>query len=255
MKNLILLIASAFFIVSCSEKQGDTSQETEVQQVEEAAFDPAESDEKAITLADKVIAAHGGKDNWNEKRYISWNFLGARDLVWDKYTGLVRIDFPNANTKFIVNINEDTGRVMVNNKLITQTDSLAVLVDRGKQIWVNDSYWLIFPFKLKDPGVQLQYVGSDTTLAGETAEIIALQFDSVGYTPQNKYQAYINPETYMVMQWDYFQNASDSAATFSNLWSDYKDFDGVKLSAGRGERKLGNIKVSDEVEEGVFSEF
>ncbi len=254
MKNA-LLFAIPLFLFSCSEKQPETKQEQNVQTVEESAFDPSKSDAKAVALADKVIAAHGGAETWNEKRYISWNFLGARDLVWDKYTGLVRIDFPNANTKFIVNIKEDTGRVMVNDKLITDPDSLATMVDRGKQIWVNDSYWLVFPFKLKDPGVQLQYVGSDTTLAGNRAEVISLQFDSVGFTPQNKYQAYINPETYMIMQWDYFQNATDSAATFSNLWSDYQDFDGVKLSAGRGERKLGNIKISDTVEEDVFSEF
>jgi hypothetical protein len=254
MKNYLLLITLVFFMFSCSDKsdqQESTAQETEL---EGPAFDPADSDEKAIALADSVIKAHGGMDAWNEKRYISWNFLGARDLVWDKYTGLVRIDFPNGSTKFIVNVNEDTGSVMIENKIITDPDSLAMLIDRGKQIWVNDSYWLIFPFKFKDPGVKLKYMGADTTLAGETAEVIALQFDSVGYTPQNKYMAYINPENFKILQWDYYQNASDTAATFSNLWSDYKDYDGIKLSAGRGERQLGNIKVTDTVQEGLFTQ-
>lgn len=247
-----LVIISSFLIVSCAEKKEtvDTSEA-----VKGPVFNAENSDPEAIALADKVIAAHGGAEAWNEKRYISWNFLGVRDLIWDKYTGLVRIDFPRATTQYIVNINQDTGRVKVSEELIVDQDSLKKMLNQAEQIWVNDSYWLVFPFKLKDPGVQLKYQGNDTTLAGEPAEVIALQFDSVGFTPQNKYLAYINPETHLIMQWDYYQNASDSAAAFQQLWSDYKDFDGIKLAAGRAERRLENIQVSNEIDTTVFERF
>ncbi len=36
----------------------------------------AQSDTKAITLADQVIEAMGGMDNYNDTRYIQWNFFG-----------------------------------------------------------------------------------------------------------------------------------------------------------------------------------
>ncbi|PTB97965.1 hypothetical protein C9994_00450 [Marivirga lumbricoides] len=256
MKNYLLLITILALITGCSEqKKAEIASETENETIETSGFNPESSDPEAVDLADKVIAAHGGTEAWNEKRYISWNFLGVRDLVWDKYTGLVRIDFPRAETQYIVNINEDSGRVKVKNELITDQDSLQKMITQAEQIWVNDSYWLVFPFKLKDPGVRLKYIGSDTTLAGEKAEVIALQFDSVGYTPQNKYMAYINPETYLIMQWDYYQNASDSTAAFQQLWSDYKDFDGIKLAAGRADRRLENIKVSNEIDTAVFEQF
>ncbi|MBK6267106.1 hypothetical protein JKA74_18825 [Marivirga sp. S37H4] len=248
MKAILPILMVSFFLISCQEQK--QKEQTVIQ--DNAVFEPGNSDSQAIVLADKVIEAHGGMEKWNKIRYVSWNFLGARDLVWDKYTGLVRIDFPGAESQFIININEDTGQVRVKNKLIKEPDSLKNLIDRGKQIWVNDSYWLIFPFKLKDPGVRLDYIGKDTTLAGESAEVISLQFDSVGYTPKNKYKAYINPETYLIMQWDYFKNTNDSTASFSNLWSDYKDFEGIKLAAGRDERRLDNIQLSNELDTAVF---
>lgn len=255
--KLYLLFAASFLLVmGCAEqKKTDETAGIESEEASGPAFNPDNSDPKAIELADKVIEAHGGTEAWDEKRYISWNFLGARDLIWDKYTGLVKIDFPRAETQYIVNINQDTGRVKVKGELITDQDSLQKMIIQAEQIWVNDSYWLVFPFKLKDPGVHLRYQGMDTTLAGEQAEVIALQFDSVGYTPQNKYLAYISPETHLIMQWDYYQNASDSAAAFQQLWSDYKDFDGIKLAAGRAERRLENIKVSNEIDSLVFEAF
>lgn len=251
MKAILPIILLTILFASCGEKPKEEKSETQ-NSTEKPSFNAENSDPKAVLLANKVIEAHGGVQEYNQTRFIAWNFLGVRDLVWDKYTGLVRIDVVDKETTYIININEDTGSVKLNNKIIKDHDSLNNYIDKGKQIWVNDSYWLVFPFKLKDSGVRLSYIGQDTTLAGDKAEVISLQFDSVGYTPQNKYKAYINPETYLIMQWDYYRNANDSTASIRNLWSDYKDFDGIKFSAGRGERRLSNIRVSNEIDSAVF---
>ncbi|MGM0581352.1 MAG: hypothetical protein ACQETL_11770 [Bacteroidota bacterium] len=254
MKNILLYSFLSLTIFACqpSEKAED-KQETATEN--EPAFDVEKSDQKAIKLADKVIAAHGGEENWNDTRYISWNFLGARDLIWDKYTGNVRIDFPSEKSTYLININQDTGKVKIGDRELTKADSLDQYIERGKQIWVNDSYWLVFPFKLKDPGVQLKYVGQDTTKNGEEAEVISLTFEKVGFTPQNKYKAYIDPQSHLMLQWDFYRNASDSAASFQNIWTDYQKYGEIKLSSGRDERELGNIKVAQEWDYKVFEEF
>ncbi|WP_375579515.1 hypothetical protein ABWH96_00120 [Marivirga tractuosa] len=256
MKNLLIITSIFMASFACQPKeQAEQTEESQKTQEESAYFNPENSDSKAVELADKVIEAHGGEQNWDNTRYISWNFLGARDLIWDKYTGNVRIDFPGQNSTYLININEDTGRVKIGDRELTENDSLNQYIERGKQIWVNDSYWLVFPFKFKDPGVQLKYAGQDTTLTGKNAEMISLSFEEVGFTPQNKYNAYIDPETHMILQWDFYRNASDTTASFSNEWSGYKKHGDIYLSSGRGERTLGNIKVAQEWDDKVFEEF
>lgn len=254
MKNILLLGFLMLSIFACQPTE-KTEEKQETTKEVSPSFNAEKSDQKAVDLADKVIAAHGGEENWNNTRYIEWNFLGARDLLWDKYTGNVRIDFPGQESTYLINVNEDTGRVKIGDRELTKADSLAQYIERGKQIWVNDSYWLVFPFKLKDPGVQLKYVGKDTTKNGEEAEVISLTFEKVGFTPQNKYKAYIDPQSHLLLQWDFYRNASDSAASFQNIWTDYQQYGDIMLSSGRDERELGNIKVAQEWNDKVFEEF
>lgn len=254
MKNLLLFSILLLAAFACQTPEKAEKQQ-ESQKTASPSFNMENSDPKAVELADKVMKAHGGKENWDNTRYIAWNFLGARDLIWDKYTGNVRIDFPGQQSTYLININEDTGKVKIGNRELTKSDSLDKYIERGKQIWVNDSYWLVFPYKFKDPGVQLKYHGQDSTLSGKKAEVISLTFEEVGFTPQNKYNAYIDPETHMILQWDFYRNASDSTASFSNEWSDYKKHGDIYLSSGRGERTLGNIKVAQEWDDKVFEKF
>lgn len=254
MKNILLLSALTLLIFSCQPSE-KTEEKQETKKKETPSFDPEKSDVIAVELADKVIKAHGGEENWDNTHYISWNFLGVRDLIWDKYTGNVRIDFPGEKSTYLININQDTGRVKIGDRELTKADSLDKYIERGKQIWVNDSYWLVFPFKLKDPGVQLQYAGQDSTENENLADVISLTFEKVGFTPQNKYKAYIDPDSYLILQWDFYRNASDSVATFKNVWTDYQEYGDIMLSSGRGERELRNIKVAQEWDDSVFKEF
>jgi hypothetical protein len=254
MKNTILLSILILTLIACQPSEKSEVKE-KTQTIDTPTFNPKNSDPKAVELADKVLKAHGGKENWDNTRYIAWNFLGARDLIWDKYTGNVRIDFPGQQSTYLININEDTGRVKIGDRELAKSDSLEKYIERGKQIWVNDSYWLVFPYKFKDPGVQLKYHGQESTISGKNAEVISLTFKEVGFTPQNKYKAYIDPENHLILQWDFYRSASDSTASFSNEWKDYKKYSNIYLSSGRGERTLGNIRVAQEWDNKVFEEF
>ena len=256
MKNFILITGILLIGVACQPKEESGQEEkTEVPQQESPAFNAENSDAEAVDLAGEVLKAHGGQDSWDNTRYIGWNFLGIRDLVWDKYTGNVRIDFPGQNTTYLININKDSGRVKIGDRELTKNDSLSQYIEKGKQIWVNDSYWLVFPFKFRDPGVQLKYLGQDTTVTGKNAEVISLSFEKVGFTPQNKYKAYVDPQTHLILQWDFYRNSADSAATFQNEWTNYQRYGDIYLSSGRGERSLGNIKVAQEWDDKIFENF
>lgn len=218
-----------------------------------AGFDSAGSDALAIAIADSVMEAMGGRRAWDNTHFLKWNFFGRRILLWDKYTGDVRIEIPGEQTVYIVNINNGNGMAKVKGTLIEEPDSLQTLLKNAKSIWINDAYWLLMPFKLKDSGVTLKFAGGGVSQTGEPVNILELTFKGVGDTPQNKYQAFVSKENHLVCQWAYFAHATDVGPTFITPWGDYKPYGDILLSGNRGERQLSDIAVLDKAPEGAFS--
>ena len=139
---------------------------------------------------------------------------------------------------------------------MTHPDSLAKYVERGKNIWINDSYWLVMPYKLKDSGVTLKHLGKETTIAGQSADKLQLTFQNVGVTPNNMYWVYVDDQSRLVTQWDFFTNATDEDARFSTPWNEYQKFGEILLSGNRGgERKLTDIAVYQTLPDSVFTSF
>lgn len=218
-------------------------------------FNEAASDPKAIELADQVMMAMGGRDNWDKTRYLAWNFFGVRHLIWDKRSGDVRINIPGDSLAIIVNINSLEGLVKKDGQLLENADSLKKYLEMGKNIWINDSYWLVMPFKLKDSGVTLKYLRDDVTENNDSAAVLMLTFQNVGHTPQNKYHVYVDKKTHLVSQWAYFAEASQDSPNFVSPWQDYEKYGHILLSGSRGERKLSDIKVLESVPDYTFTSF
>ena len=149
------------------------------------------------------------------------------------------------------------GRIWLNGMETTQPDSLAKYLERGRRVWINDSYWLVMPFKLKDPGVNLKYIGSSKTAADLPADLLELTFNNVGVTPENKYQVWVDEKTRLITQWAFFKKFSDEKAEFTNPWADYQPYGRIKLSGSRGreEGTMTPIAVFDSPPAGVFTTF
>lgn len=218
-------------------------------------FDLGNSDPAAVELADSVMAAMGGWKNWRNTRFISWNFFGNRDLLWDKQEERVRIESPKDSITYIVDLKNLTGKVWVKGVAIAEPDSLKKMLQRGKSIWINDSYWLVMPFKLKDSGVTLKYLGEDTLLNGGRCNVIQLTFRNVGDTPQNKYLVYVDLADNLVKQWAYFSDAEQDSANFVRPWDNYKTYGKILLSADRSDGGgPRNVQVHDTADEKLFQE-
>lgn len=246
-----LLFATAICCCLLSACQTTTPSSPIVGNPPAEGFNIEASDEKAITIADQVMEAMGGRSAWEATRYISWNFFGSRSLFWDKTTGNVRVQNHRDSSTIYLNIYDPTAGTALgaNGAAITDAEQKAAMLKRGKSIWINDSYWLVMPFKLKDSGVTLKYEGQDTTQSGKVAELLSLTFEYVGDTPQNKYIVYVDQTDQLVKQWDFYTNATDSLPRFSTPWEDYKKHGTILLSGNRGERGLTDIKVLDRLPE------
>ncbi|MEM6829200.1 MAG: hypothetical protein AAGA66_18760 [Bacteroidota bacterium] len=238
-----------------SEEVEDGSEYIEYNNPPAEGFDQEGSDLLATLLADKVMSAMGGRKAWDETRFISWNFFGRRTHIWDKLEGDVRIEEPSNNLTILMNIHSEKGKVMIGGEEVSNPDSLSKYLDMGKRYWINDSYWLVMPYKLKDSGVTLRYIGEDTTQLGEKSDIIRMSFKDVGVTPQNVYDVWVDVESKFVTQWAYYTDANQEEPRFTTPWSDYKKYGTIYLSGDRGDYKLSDIKVLQEVPPNTFDSF
>ncbi len=241
----VLLLFSTTFIANAQQPEANPPA---------PGFNEAASDTKAIQIADEVMQSMGGRQNWDNTHFIVWNFFGRRKLFWDKYTGNVRIEV--GKDVYLVNINSNTGKVKIGSEELSQPDSIKKYVERGISAWINDSYWLVMPFKLKDSGVTLKYIGEQNTAAGQPADVLQLTFENVGRTPENKYHVFVDKETRLVSQWEYFQKYTDEKPTIVTPWTSYSQYGNIQLSGDRGgNRQLTEIGVYSFIPESVFTSF
>jgi len=248
MKKLFLFYLLIFILAACSSKT------SLLQNPPAPGFNTAASDIKAIAIADAVMQAMGGRQAWDSTRYLSWNFFNRRKLLWDKQAGLCRIEWATRPLKVLVNLNDGTGKVNLGGVEQTHPDSLAKYLDMGKKVWINDSYWLVMPFKLKDSGVTLKYLGDAKTELGEAADLLQMTFSGVGVTPDNKYHVWVDKKTRLVTQWAYFEKFGDEKAALVNAWGQYKRCGKILLSTERGSRgSLEPVEVLEMVPAGIWS--
>ncbi len=239
-----ILYTLAILFCSC----GTVEKEKDMYNPPAEGFNEEQSDSRAITIADSVVWAHGGREAWDATSYIKWNFFDARRHVWNKNTGDLLIEGIRDTFYIEMNLDNMEGKVNYRGEELTHPDSLSKYLQLGKEMWINDVYWLILPFKLKDSGVTLSYLGSIQNDSLGRMEQISLTFDNVGVTPDNKYVLTINGADYTIHQWDFFRNAQDVAPQFSTKWTNYKAYGDIILSSGRSTYELTEIAVGDSLQ-------
>lgn len=216
--------------------------------------DTGTKDPKAVAIANKVMDAMGGQQKWDDLKYVSWTFFGARHLLWDKHNNRVRIKNTTDSTLYLVDLDTGEGKKLSPGKLtLSSIDQLAI--DKGKSIWINDMYWLFMPFKLQDPGVNLKYLREGKTLTGIKCDVLELTFNEVGDTPDNKYEVYVDQSDNLVKQWSFFNRSHVKEPSAVWPWDNYKSYNGLLLSADRSDKKgPSNVKVYDTMDEKAFTD-
>ena len=182
-----------------------------------ATFSPAlaempDSDPRAVQIADQVMKALGGKERWAALAGLRWTFQSAngdtlrpgRIHTWDMRTGWHRVEGKNRQGQAFVLVHSMDGTqsgAWMDGTAI-EGDSLAKLAKRAKSLWTNDTYWMLMPYKLRDPGVHLKYDGEARD--GDTVyDKLALSFENVGETPGDHYWVYVNRANHRVEKWEF----------------------------------------------------
>ena len=185
-----------------------------------------DNDAKAQQLATAVWQASGG-EKWSTVKEIFFTFDVEKN---NQPVLLAEHDWK---------VDAGTDRVRWNGKDVT-VNLVSPAQDEDNQAayrrWVNDSYWLLAPLKIRDPGVKIQYEGSKD-VQGTKREVLHLSFQQVGLTPNDQYLLYIDPQTNLVTAWDYMPKP-DTSVNMS--WENYQKAGGLLLAT---EHKLPEASI------------
>lgn len=223
--SILALVGSALFESGCASNRSSSGGNPACE-----GFDSAHSDPRAIAIADQVMEALGGRAAWDSTRVIEWTFAGKRKLLWDKATGDFRLD--DGARVVLMNLQSGQGRVFEGGEeVVRDADKKREALDRAYKIWVNDSYWLVMPYKLKDSGVTLNYAGEGKLPDGRACDLLKLTFARVGVTPENGYELYVSKDKHLVEQWSYFKRADDAAPSMTTTWADWQRYGKILLAS------------------------
>ena len=224
------------------------------------------SDARALKIAKEVMKALGGRGQFNAVRYLSFHFVGERDSQrvsdwrhdWDRQKGDYRLEGKNDKGDellMVFNLLNREGEAYKNG-LPVEGEECRGLLEFAYGRFINDTYWLLMPYKLRDPGVMLTFDGEEV-INNQRYEIIKLRFaPSVGLTPQNVYRVFVEPSTSRIHRWEYFPEEGKEPRPA--WWNDWRQFDGLTLALerkfeGRNTRLLfENVVASKEVPPGIF---
>ena len=211
-------------------------------------------DEKSAAIADRIVENMGGRENYDKVRYVSWNFFGKRFHIWDKHTGDIRIEYgDDFNNLLLMNIHSKEGKLWEDGVAVTDAAKLNDKMGWGYKMWINDSYWLVMPFKLHDPGVNITYAREDLSLKGKPVDVLTMTFEEVGVTPNNKYELFVDKETQLISEFAFYPTVETEEPRFRMPWTDYQTFGKVLLADNRGNKGMAPVGVYDALGAGVMS--
>ncbi len=221
----------------------------------------------AYAWHDSVMAELGGARGWQRARYLKfrWNVYRGEKLVsdrlhqWDRYEGTYRLmtKLPEGELQALFDVNTREGSVWMDGE--PQAGATAdSLIERAYAMYINDSYWLLMPYKWRDPGVRLEHLGPLTDEDGRW-NVFHLSFDSVGLTPGDQYWVYVTADPpYQVGKWQYHLQGRDSEGPIIR-WKNWQQFGPIKLATEReslnGDFKIvfNDVDVARRVPRGAFA--
>jgi hypothetical protein len=225
-------------------------------------------DEKADSIGKELIAALGGQAAWESARQFRFDFVVEREgkpvasfsHAWDRYTGDYRLngtDKTGAPFSVYFNVNTKQGKALVNGKP-AEGEARDALLKNAYGRFINDTYWLLAPWKIFDPGVHLAYDGEKPCPDGGVCDLLKLSFEDVGLTPKDIYWFWITREGRQMVQWQYVLNGAQEEPTTA-LWKNWQKFSGVSLSTEKplvgkpAVIRFDNVSVSSSRDDSLFA--
>ncbi len=227
--SIVLLFASTSVAVdAASSPRGVASTQPTATQPTTQPAETAEVDASG-PLALTIARAYGF-DRWGEVDVVSFTFNAAgkgpdamrRHWTWDPRSSSIKLSHDGAG---------DLHWVLYYRDLLSDPGYQERFTNTDRQ-FINDSYWLLFPFHLVWSNPHLEDKGMAPLPIGEgEGQRVTVTYPAEGgYTPGDVYELYLDPETRRILQWVFKRGGKGKGSAMT--WE--------------GERQIGPILISTE---------
>jgi hypothetical protein len=183
--------------------------------------------ESPAGVVERIWSRLGGRSAYEKARFVEFTWaverdgrvVGARHHLWDRHTGSyvlgARDKESGDSLQVYLNVTSKRGSAYRNGEPLPEEESLQRVED-AYAAHINDTYWLLCPAKLEDPGVTLAMTSEDS-LPG--VSVLHLRFENVGLTPGDQYWLYVDGDG-RILKWRYLL---ESGREGIHDWRDEKD--------------------------------
>jgi hypothetical protein len=216
------------------------------------------SDQQATRVAEQMMEAMGGRENWEQARFIRFtNVRRGRKATfyWDRWSGRLRIEAKNQGGVpyvILMNLSSRQGNVHVESRPL-QGQELSEYLNRGAQMWKGAHYWFLMPLKWFDPGVNLAYEG-EAEVGGNTYDIVHLTFDAKGDDRVDEYWAYVNRDTHLMDSWKFNLGGRIEG---EYRWSGWQRYGGIRVATERTGNdeviRFENVYIGTSMPDAIFT--
>ena len=214
MKNFLALMVICTFIYSCSE-----AEKTE------------ESETVSMTTVESM-AHHYGIGAWDSIHRLQYTFVvhspdKTSERKWEWFPQKDSIVYHSDSTVSYKRADLDTSNAGM------------VAVD---QRFINDSYWLLFPFQVFWSEVDItETAEAEAPISGRISKKVSVQYGNKGYTPNDVYDLYLD-ENFQIAEWVFKSGGNEEYAS-PMTWDDHKQFGPLLISTVH-KKPDGTIRIT-----------
>lgn len=204
MKNFILILLSTLIFVSCKNEA-----------------EPDQSSQESPKTEDPIttkIAMSNGYNNFEDVKQLNFTFnvkvndtlRSSRSWKWYPQEDKVELTENNETSSYI-----NDGELEKSEKPIDQK-------------FINDTYWLLFPYQLVWSDYEMDHIRSAVApISQDKMQQVSIKYENEGgYTPGDTYHLFLSDDN-MIKEWTY---ESSEGRTLSTTWEDYETFDGITIA-------------------------
>ena len=189
------------------------------------AYNP-DADKLAQTILNTVK-----HEAYKNTRYIDWSFRGKRFYKWDKKLHIIDVKWNDARVLLHPN-NLTKSSVYLNRKEVSFNKNL---VNRALNFFNNDSFWLVAPHKLFEPGIYR----SIEMIDGK--ESLHVKYSTGGTTPGDSYTWTLD-ENYLPISFQMYVQKMKKKGTYVS-WEEWTQTESGTLLP-KNHRYLSGRKIN-----------
>lgn len=178
-----------------------------------------EETQENLTVGEKIAKAHGF-DSFNKISMMEYTFNVQRDTLffnrsWEWNINSGEIVYSRNDERVVFNQKED------------KVDEIKTVDQR----FINDKYWLLFPYHLVwDSDVSyVQEADKPAPISGKNMHHVVVSYAANGgYTPGDVYELYCDDD-WIIREW-VFRRGGEPEPTITCTWEGYEDLKGLKIA-------------------------